>query len=181
MIAQGRRAVWRVGGSRPPCPLFYTTPSHLLYMLYNYFIHPSNLSKMSDVLKMRMTLGAAGYGVYVQLLELLRDAPNYTAMFDAPVLAWALHEPDAALVEQVVKDYGLFDLAPDNSFRSPWLCAAMAEHDERRAKYAAAGRKSAAVRASKADQSATSPEQGSNDVQTTLPPPSEVVRMMLLP
>lgn len=140
-------------------------------MLYNYFIHPSNLSKMDAVLKMRMTLGAAGYGVYMQLLELLRDAPNYTALFDAPVLAWALHEPDAGLVERVVTEFGLFDVASDNSFRSPWLCAAMAEHDERRAKYAAAGRKSAAVRASKTDQSATSPEQGSNDVQTTLPPP----------
>lgn len=126
---------------------------------------------MDAVLKMRMALGAAGYGVFVQLLELLRDADGYTATFDAQVLAWALHEPDAQLVERVVKDFGLFQIGEDGRFSSPWLSAAMSEHDERRAKYAAAGRKSAAIRASKAEQPQATLEGGCNDVATTLPPP----------
>lgn len=128
---------------------------------------------MDAVLKMRMALGAAGYGVYVQLLELLRDADGYTAAFDAQVLAWALHESDPKLVERVVTEFGLFQIGEDGRFSSPWLSAAMSEHDERRAKYAAAGRKSAAIRASKAEQSQATPEGGCNDVATTLPPPLE--------
>lgn len=165
--------MWRVRGSLPLSRLFLSTPPHIIYMLYNYFIHPSNLSKMDAVLKMRMALGAAGYGVYVQLLELLRDADGYTAALEPSVLAWALHEPDASLVERVIREFGLFEISDDGRFKSPWLAAAMAEHDERRAKYAAAGRKSAAVRASRAEQPQAPLEQGSNKVQTTLPPPIE--------
>lgn len=128
---------------------------------------------MDAVLKMRMALGSSGYGVYVQLLEMLRDADGYSAALEPQVIAWAIHESDVALVERVIREFELFDLSSEGRFSSPWLTAMMAEHEERRAKYAAAGRKSAAVRASKAEQGTATPEQGSNDVQTMLPPPLE--------
>lgn len=125
--------------------------------MFNYFCHPSCLSTMEDVLKMRMSEGSAGFGIYVMILEQLRNAPEYSVKFEPDVLAWSLHEPDVERLRRVVLDYGLFVMSDDGSFTSPWLCSAMAEHDNKRAKLSAAGKKSAAMR-----------QGGSNLAATTL-------------
>lgn len=125
--------------------------------MFNYFCHPSCLSMMEDVLKMRMSEGSAGFGIYVMLLEQLRNSENYSIKFEPTVLAWSLHEPNVELLSRVVQDYGLFNITEDDTMSSPWLCSAMAEHDAKRAKLSAAGKKSAAMR-----------QQSSNQVATTL-------------
>lgn len=126
--------------------------------MFNYFCHPSCLSMMEDVLKMRMSEGSAGFGLYVMLLEQLRNSDSYSIKFEPAVLAWSLHEPNVELLTRVVQDYGLFNITEDGIMSSPWLCSAMAEHDAKRAKLSAAGKKSAAMR-----------QQSSNQVATTLP------------
>lgn len=141
--------------------------------MFNYFIHPSNLQKMDQVLKMRMSEGAAGYGIFMMLLELLRDSNNYTTAYDPSVLAWALHEPDISKLTKVCENYGLFEISSDKQICCPWLTAVMSQHEEKRRKLSEAGRKSAAVKAAKAEQPQTIAQQGCNEVATTLPPPLE--------
>lgn len=141
--------------------------------MFNYFIHPSNLQKMDQVLKMRMSEGAAGYGIFMMLLELLRDSNNYTTAYDPSVLAWALHEPDIAKLTKVCENYGLFEISADKQICCPWLTAVMSQHEEKRRKLSEAGKKSAAAKAAKTEQPQTIAQQGCNEVSTTLPPPLE--------
>lgn len=128
---------------------------------------------MDAVLKMRMSEGSAGYGVYIQLLELMRDADDYTISFDPVVIAWSIHEPDQERVTRVCTAYGLFDQTDGGRIRSPWLCSVMAEHEQRRTKLAEAGKRSAAARARKASEPSTTLQQPSNEVATTLTPPPQ--------
>lgn len=113
---------------------------------------------MDAVLKMRMAEGSAGFGLYVLLLEQLRNSDSLSIVLDLNVLAWSLHEPDTERLRRVIEDYGLFELSPDGVMSSPWLTSVMAEHEAKRAKLSAAGKKSAALR-----------QQGLNQVATTLP------------
>lgn len=125
---------------------------------------------MDAVLKMRMAEGSAGFGLYVLLLEQLRNSDSLSIVLDLNVLAWSLHEPDTERLRRVIEDYGLFEISPGGVMYSPWLSSVMAEHEQRRAKLSAAGKKSAALR-----------QQGLNQVATTLqaapqPPCNEVAQ-----
>lgn len=113
---------------------------------------------MDAVLKMRMAEGSAGFGLYVLLLEQLRNSDSLSIVLDLNVLAWSLHEPDTERLRRVIEEYGLFEISPGGVMSSPWLTSVMTEHEQRRAKLSAAGKKSAALR-----------QQGSNQVATTLP------------
>lgn len=128
--------------------------------MYNFFVHPSTLQKMDQVLKMRMAEGSAGYGIYIMMLELLRDSANYRQHYDPTVIAWAMHEPDIERLRRVCESYDLFVIDELQDISSPWLISTMAAHEERRQKLSAAGKKSAAVKAERKDSSST-----------TLPPP----------
>lgn len=114
--------------------------------MYNYIPHPSNSRMASQVLALRIEEGAAGYGIYWMLLELLRDAPNYKFSANPKALSFAINEHDLQLVERVVRNYGLFDFDNDGLMFSPWLCEAMGEYDDRKAKLREAGRRGAAHR-----------------------------------
>lgn len=98
------------------------------------------------MLAMRIQEGAAGYGIYVMLLELLRDADTRSLVCNPRNLAFAINEADASLVERVIRDYGLFDVSPDGSFRSPWLEVQLAEYDAKKQAAQEAGRRGAAKR-----------------------------------
>lgn len=124
-----------------------------------------------NVLAMRIKEGAAGYGIYVMLLELLRDSETRSLVFNPKNLAFAINEQDVALVERVIKDYGLFEVAPDGAFRSPWLQQQLEEYDAKKEAAREAGRRGAARRYGKEPGSA-----GSDDrvaIGTPCPPPSE--------
>lgn len=123
--------------------------------MFNFFVHPSTLQKMDQVLKMRMTEGAAGYGIYIMMLELLRDSENYRQHYDPAVIAWAMHEPDIDRLKRVCESYNLFQIDENQDISSPWLISTMAAHEERRQKLSAAGKKSAAVKAGKKETSST--------------------------
>lgn len=116
---------------------------------------------MDAVLKMRMTEGSAGYGIYIMLLELLRDSDGLKTAYDPAVLAWALHENDQEKLRNVCEKYGLFEISDQGDISCPWLTEIMAEHTERRAKLAEAGKKSAELRKQRANHVATTlPEMG---------------------
>lgn len=114
--------------------------------MYNYLPWPSNMRTADQVLSMRIQEGSAGYGVYVMLLELLRDAENRRLVFNPKHLAFAMNEPDVELVQRVVQDYALFTLDDDGKFSSPWLEQQMSDYDAKKAAAVAAGKRGAARR-----------------------------------
>ena len=122
----------------------------------------------NHVLSMRIREGAAGYGIYVMLLELLRDSETRTLVVNPANLAFAINEPDIPLVERVIREYGLFDLAPDGTFSSPWLNGQLEEYDAKKAAAAEAGRRGAAKRYGK--QLPADGADNSNPIGTLCPP-----------
>lgn len=120
--------------------------------MYNYLPWPSNMRTADQVLSMRISEGSAGYGVYVMLLELLRDAENRRLVFNPRHLAFAMNEPDVELVQRVVQDYALFTMDDDGKFSSPWLEQQMNEYDAKKAAAVAAGKRGAARRYGKSYQ-----------------------------
>lgn len=139
--------------------------------MYNYFPWPSNMRTADQVLSMRISEGAAGYGIYVMLLELLRDSETRSLVCNPKNLAFAINEPDIDRVERVVKDYGLFELAPDGAFRSPWLNSQMEEYDAKKEAAREAGKKGAAKRYGHKIEDEKQPD--SNPIATLQPPPSQ--------
>lgn len=114
--------------------------------MYNYIPHPSNCRVTSNVLRMLMREGVAGYGVYWMLLEMLRDAKGFRLLFFPESFAYALHCDDVNLVARVCKDYGLFKFDNEKFMSSEWLEEAMGEYSDKKAKLQEAGRKGAAKR-----------------------------------
>jgi len=107
---------------------------------------------------MRVREGAAGYGVYMMLLETLRDADGRRVFNFPEGLAFAINEPNIDLVKRVIEDYGLFNIDKEGYITSPWLDAQMAEYDAKKAAAAEAGRRGAAKRYGKQQEKA--PENG---------------------
>lgn len=114
--------------------------------MYNYIPHPSNCRQVGGVLSLRIEEGAAGYGVYWMILEMLRDAPNYRLQNNVKAIAFAINEGDIDLVRRVTSDTLLFDVDDDGLLYSPWLLQQMGAYDERKRKLQEAGRKGAAAR-----------------------------------
>lgn len=123
--------------------------------MYNYLPHPSNMRTTDAVLAMRIAEGAAGYGIYMMLLEMLRDAEGRKLTLNPAHLAFAINEQDTALVGRVIQDYGLFTINDDGKFSSPWLEAAMDEYDQKKEAAREAGRRGAAKRYGKNPDPAT--------------------------
>ena len=122
------------------------------------------------VLAMRIQEGSAGYGVYVMLLELLRDSETRSLVCNPKNLAFAINEPDTGLVERVIRDYALFEIAPDGAFRSPWLQQQLEEYDAKKEAAREAGRRGAARRYGKDITDAQGND--SNPIGTPSPTPS---------
>lgn len=114
--------------------------------MFNYFPHSSAMRTADEVLTLRMSEGAAGYGVYCMLLELLRDAESRELALNAKNLAFALNVPDVDLVDRVIHSPGLFDLSKEGRFSSPWLNLVLQELDAKKAAAQEAGRRGAAAR-----------------------------------
>ena len=134
------------GGGRSPAALRPKPSTAAWYNMYNYIPHPSNCRVSSELLSLLMHEGAAGYGVYWMLLEMLRDAPCYKIEYSREVLAYTLHLPEVELLGRVCERYNLFVISNDGFLSCPWLNGAMGEYDERKAKLREAGRRGAAHR-----------------------------------
>lgn len=122
------------------------------------------------VLAMRIQEGAAGYGIYVMLLELLRDSETRSLVMNPKNLAFAINEPDIDMVERVITQYGLFEVTPDGAFRSPWLQQQLEEYDAKKEAAREAGRRGAARRYGRVP--GTGAEKDSDPIGTPCPPPS---------
>lgn len=114
--------------------------------MYNYFPHPSNLRQSSACVSLLIGEGFAGYGIYISILEVLRDAPRFRYSSDPRVWAYVLHVADIDQVARVLANYGLFDQDDDGLLFSPWLSEQLSEYSEKKTKLQEAGRRGAAKR-----------------------------------
>lgn len=114
--------------------------------MYNYIPLPTNMRDFSSVLTLRIEEGSAGYGVYVMILQLLRDMPGYSMGDNPKRIAFALNEPDVTMVERVLHNYGLFDIDGEGLLNSPWLTEQLSSYDQKKRKLQEAGRRGAAKR-----------------------------------
>lgn len=107
----------------------------------NYFTHDSNARNDERIIRLRMKHGAAGYGVFFMLLELLRNAKGYMCATDYKAISYELRV-DAALVRAVVEDFNLFLFTNDHSFFfSSSLLQSMKRKDEVSRARSAAGKR----------------------------------------
>lgn len=145
-------------------------------MLY-YFAHPTNMRVQRDVIRMRQREGALGYGVYVMLLEFLRESEDQRIYDDAESIAFALNEQDTELISRIIHDYSLFELTDDGDIISPFLEKAKKEAEEAKAKARENGLKGAKTRYHQDNPPHHNPNHAysvpNNDDGTPIPPPIE--------
>lgn len=112
----------------------------------SYFSHDSNARNSDKLMKVRMKLGAEGYGIFFMLIERLREEEGYKSTIDYNTLAFDLRV-DAEKVKQVVEDYDLFKFTEDGKyFYSDSFNERMEMMDLKRKKLAEAGKKGAEKR-----------------------------------
>lgn len=112
----------------------------------SYFSHDSNARNDDKVLKVRMTYGMEGYGIYFAIIERLREEQDYIGKRDYNVLGFDFHV-DAAKVKDIVENFGLFSFTDNGEcFYSESLNDRMAHMDNSKAMRSQAGRKGAAKR-----------------------------------
>lgn len=81
----------------------------------SYFSHDSNARNSDKLMKVRMGLGAEGYGIFFMLIERLREEEGYKSTIDYDILAFDLRvEPEK--VKQVVENYDLFKFTEDGKY-----------------------------------------------------------------
>ena len=81
----------------------------------SYFSHDSNARNSDKLMKVRMKLGAEGYGIFFMLIERLREEEGYKSTIDYDTLVFDLRV-DAEKVKQVVEDYDLFKFTEDGKY-----------------------------------------------------------------
>ncbi len=86
-----------------------------------YFKHDCYAHEDDKLVELRMKQGAAGYGIYFLLLELLSTATGGMLERNYKRIAYILRE-DEALIKDVIEAYDLFELT-DDAFWSPRLKA----------------------------------------------------------
>ena len=81
----------------------------------SYFSHDSNARNSDKLMKVRMKLGAEGYGIFFMLIERLREEEGYKSTIDYDTLAFDLRvEPEK--VKQIVENYDLFKFTEDGKY-----------------------------------------------------------------
>ena len=81
----------------------------------SYFSHDSNARNSDKLMKVRMKLGAEGYGIFFMLIERLREEEGYKSTIDYDTLAFDLRV-ESEKVKQVVEDYDLFKFTEDGKY-----------------------------------------------------------------
>lgn len=81
----------------------------------SYFSHDSNARNSDKLMKVRMKLGAEGYGIFFMLIERLREEEGYKSTIDYDTLAFDLRVA-AEKVKQVVENYDLFKFTEDGKY-----------------------------------------------------------------
>lgn len=131
---------------------------------------------------MRRQEGAAGYGIYIMLLELVRDSEDQQVFDDPESLAFAIHEDDVSMISRICHDYSLFTLTDDGYLRSPFLAMCQQQADERAAKAREWGKMGAKARYSRADGAQSTPIQAAGSpAEDPRPAPSHGDKPYALP
>lgn len=111
-----------------------------------YFPHSANTRNEDKLVKLRLQLGVAGYGVYMMLLERLRMSENYQCSLDLEVLSWDF-DCDEDLIRAVIFNFDLFEIICEGAkFQSIELCAYMEYMEEKKRTKAEAARAAANAR-----------------------------------
>lgn len=84
-------------------------------MAKNFFPHDSNARYDEKILRLRMNLGAVGYGVYFMLIERLREDPKQQSSTDYDAISFDL-QVDSKIIREVVEDYELFTFTEDKKY-----------------------------------------------------------------
>ena len=106
-----------------------------------YFQHDSNAREDDKIVALRMDKGAAGYGIYWLLLELLSTSPDCEFERNYNKVGFVLHE-SAKDVKSVIEDYGLFQYTEDEQrFYSRRMTEQMEIINEMREKNSKKGKK----------------------------------------
>ena len=66
----------------------------------SYFSHDSNARNSDKLIKVRMGLGAEGYGIFFMLIERLREEEGYKSTIDYNILAFEF-KVDPEKIKQV--------------------------------------------------------------------------------
>ena len=111
-----------------------------------YFSHDCDARNDERVTRLRIRYGAAGYGIYFMLLELLQAASEYTLETDYKALAFDLRVP-ACRIKAIVEQSGLFVLIDDGKrFYSERLARDMGEQEKLELRRSEAAQYAAAMR-----------------------------------
>lgn len=138
----------------------------------SYFSHDSNARNSDKLMKVRMKLGAEGYGIFFMLIERLREEEGYKSTIDYDTLAFDLRvEPEK--VKQVVENYDLFKFTEDGKyFYSDSFNERMEMMDVRAQQRKSKAKKAAEARWSKQSEDTSKaqalPEQCSSNAQAIL-------------
>jgi hypothetical protein len=83
-----------------------------------YFPHFSNARNDSKIIKVRRVLGIEGYGIYMMLLEVLREQTDFKYPINGiEDLAYEWHTSKEKIMS-VINDFDLFTIEKDNFFSS---------------------------------------------------------------
>lgn len=114
--------------------------------MQSYFSHDSNARNSDKLIKVRMDLGAEGYGIFFMLIERLREEEGYKSTTNYKILEFDL-KADSEKIKQVVENYDLFKFTEDGKyFYSDSFNDRMEMMDLKSKKLAAAGKKGAEKR-----------------------------------
>lgn len=129
----------------------------------HYFPFESSLLHDDKVDRLTNKLGAAGFGVYVLLLNELRYRENYRCSVRSLRKVAGMINADLKMVKQVVYDFGLFNIEEkedETYFFSDYMLRVMDNLEQKRRKCSEAGKKSAKARKKKSEMAS------SNDLLT---------------
>ena len=114
--------------------------------MQSYFSHDSNARNSDKLIKVRMDLGAEGYGIFFMLIERLREEEGYKSTTNYKILEFDL-KADSEKIKQVVENYDLFKFTEDGKyFYSDSFNDRMEMMDLKSKKLAAAGKRGAEKR-----------------------------------
>ena len=83
--------------------------------MQSYFSHDSNARNSDKLMRVRMDLGAEGYGIFFMLIERLREEKDYKSVVDYKLLKFDL-DADSEKIKQVVENYDLFKFTEDGKY-----------------------------------------------------------------
>lgn len=149
--------------------------------MHNYILHPSNMRNRDSEINLRIEEGAKGYGIYMMILELLRDASGYRIANNPKMIAFALNHMCIEDIERVILNYNLFEITEDNFIKSPWLCESLAEMEAKKEKLSEAGRRGARAKLNRAKNSSAEETEKAEQSMTITAPPTREVEATLKP